>query len=205
MITSQISEDEWTDALKTLPVWNPPDSPILVVAPHPDDETLGAGGLIKAQRLRGFQVLIAAVTDGEKAYSNAPGLARVRRLEQADALARLGVTTENIIRFGFPDSDVSSRERELVQRLAALVSPNTQLIAPWKGDFHSDHEACGRAAEQVAQLTGAKLASYFFWTWHFGTVPLLDGTPLRRLPLVPECLGAKIAALRDGVPSAVGS
>jgi LmbE family N-acetylglucosaminyl deacetylase len=195
MIVSVVNEAEWAAALNRLPVWNPPEAPMLVLAPHPDDETLGAGGLIKAQRLRGLDVSIAAVTDGEKAYADTEGLAAVRRVEQTEAVARLGVKSEKIVRFGLPDGSVASREQELVERLAALVSQDTHLVAPWKGDFHADHEACGRAAEQVAYLTGARLTSYFFWTWHFGTVPLIAALSLRRFLLTPELLAAKTAAL----------
>ncbi len=48
--------------------WQPSERPVLVVAPHRDDETLGAGGLIAAQRSRGIEVRVVAVTDGEMAY-----------------------------------------------------------------------------------------------------------------------------------------
>ncbi len=63
---------------------------------------------------------------------------------------------------------------ELVDKLLPFVTKDTHLVAPWRGDFHPDHEACGRAAEQVAFQTGATLTSYFFWTWHRGTTTSLD-------------------------------
>jgi LmbE family N-acetylglucosaminyl deacetylase len=65
-----------------------------VVAPHPDDETLAAGGLIATQRSRHLPVTLLAVTDGEAAYPDVPDLARTRRLEQARAAVALGVTHE---------------------------------------------------------------------------------------------------------------
>lgn len=196
MIVPIVKEAEWLEALDSLPVWSPPDAAMLVVAPHPDDETLGTGGLIRAQRLRGLDVSIAAVTDGEKAYTDAKGLAAVRRVEQAEAVACLGVKSEKIVRFGLPDGGVASCEQELAEMLMPLVSPDTHLVAPWKGDFHADHEACGRAAEKVARTTGATLTSYFFWTWHFGTVTLVAPLPLRRFLLKPEWVGAKTEALK---------
>ena len=88
MIVPIVMEADWIEGLKPLPVWNPPETvAVLVLAPHPDDETLGAGGLIKAQCLRGLEVSIAAVTDGKKAYADAEGLAAIRRVEQVDAVA----------------------------------------------------------------------------------------------------------------------
>lgn len=54
----------------------------LVVAPHRDDETLLAGGLIASQRRRGIDVQVVAVTDGESAYGGADKrLAQRRRGE----------------------------------------------------------------------------------------------------------------------------
>ena len=67
MIESLVTEPEWLAALSSLPVWEPTTAPMLIVAPHPDDETLGAGGLIAAQRARGVDIILAAVTDGQRA------------------------------------------------------------------------------------------------------------------------------------------
>ncbi len=196
MIQPLVSETEWLDALSSSPLWDPPKLPMLIVAPHPDDETLGAGGLIAAQSSRGINILVAAVTDGERAYPDAPGLAQLRQTEQTEALARLGVSSDRIVRFGLPDSDVASREDQLVERLAPLVSENTHVIAPWSGDFHPDHQACGRSSEQVARKAGALLTSYFFWTWHFGKLADLHGLSLRRFALTPTLLRAKTDALQ---------
>ena len=196
MIESLVKEPDWLPALNSLPVWEPSTAPMLIVAPHPDDETLGAGGLIAAQRARGIDVVVAAVTDGERAYPDAQGLGDLRRPEQSCALARLGVPSEKILRFSLPDSDVTAWEQTLVERLTPLVSPATHVIAPWQGDFHPDHTACGRAAEHVARKAGATLTSYFFWTWHFGTPALIASLPLRRFLLNDRLLQSKTEALR---------
>jgi LmbE family N-acetylglucosaminyl deacetylase len=189
------TEEDWSETLKGLTPWHPTASPIVLIAPHPDDETLGAGGLLAAQRDRGVDVTVVAVTDGENAYANCIGLGGVRRLEQERALDRLGIPAEKIIRFGLPDSSVEAHTNELIERLISLVSGSTHLLAPWRGDFHPDHEACGKAAEEVARRTGATLTSYFFWTWHLGSVALLDGLPLRSFLLTENQMHAKAEAL----------
>ena len=48
--------------------WEPPRKLTVVVAPHPDDETLLSGGLIAHQARAGVPVIVLAVTDGEAAY-----------------------------------------------------------------------------------------------------------------------------------------
>ncbi len=195
MIVPIVSESEWLNHLRDVPLLSVPSKPLLIIAPHPDDETLGAGGLIAAQRLQGVEVLVAAVTDGEKAFPGASGLAAARRKEQAHALNRLGVSEDNIIRFQLPDGDVESHEDELVKRLTPLITAETHVVAPWRNDFHADHGACGRAAELVAHRSGATLTWYFFWTWHFGTRHFRDALQLRRFPLSAELLRAKTEAL----------
>lgn len=195
MAMPEAAETEWLAALCSAPVWIPPKTEILVVAPHPDDETLGAGGLIAYARSQGVEVKIAAVTDGEKAYPDTPGLAELRRGEQANAVNRLGVSSDRISRFGLPDGDVTSHEGDLTEQLSLLISQNTHVVAPWQGDFHPDHQACGRAAERVAKQRGAAISFYFFWTWHYGTVSLLERLPIRRFPLTTELMVAKSEAL----------
>ncbi len=183
--------------LSALPQWEPSDRPLLVISPHPDDETIGTGGLITCQIIKGIPVTVVAVTDGEVAYGNCPGLGALRQTEQERALKLLGVATRDIIRFRMPDSCVEQHESVLIDRLLGLVSQDTHIIAPWKGDFHPDHQACGRAAETVANLSGARLTSYFFWTWHRGTPALLHELNLQRLQLQKRERNTKWNALQE--------
>lgn len=194
-IVPLVDEEEWLGLLNPLPVWHVPSKPILLVSPHPDDETLGAGGLIRGQYLCGCDVTVAAVTDGENAYPGTAGLGELRRVEQTDALAKLGVDADNIIRFALPDSNVVAKEQELTERLTDLTSQDTHIVAPWSGDFHPDHQACGRAAQQAARNKGASLTWYFFWTWHFGNPSTIAALDLLRFPLPPDLLRTKLEAL----------
>lgn len=195
MVGTTVTEAEWLAILGDVSEWHPPNLPTLIVAPHPDDETLGAGGLIAAQRSRGVEVRVVAVTDGEKAYPDTPGLGAQREEEQANALERLSVTRECIRRFRFPDGDVASFERPLEEQLSPMISSETLVVTPWKGDRHPDHEACGRVAERLARRAGAALCSYFFWTWHWGNAKDFSGLPLRRFNLDGRWLRAKREAL----------
>ncbi len=189
-----VSEQQWLPILENACEWTPPRKPTLVISPHPDDETLGAGGLIAWQALCGVPVTVAAVTDGEAAYPNFPGLAQIRRVEQQQAVEALGAQV-SIVRLGIPDSAVQSHEAELETRLRPLIAKDTLVIAPWKNDWHPDHEACARAAEKLCHEAGAELISYVFWTWHRRTPEIFDGVALRRFELSAELAAAKRAAL----------
>ena len=202
------AEETWIDYLKSAPEWRPEEKLTVVVSPHPDDETLGAGGLIATQRLRGTPVKLLAVTDGEAAYTDVPDLGRKRRAEQLDAADALGMARDCVVHLALRDSGVAESESLLADRIEACVTSETLLVAPWARDPHPDHEACGRAAAVAASRTGAKLISYFFWTWHWFTLECLKGLPLRRLVLSDDARLRRERALachrsqlhRDGEP-----
>ena len=196
MIAPIVNEPTWRERRNELPAWQPPLVPTLVVSPHPDDETLATGGLIAFLRAHDVPVTVVAVTDGENCYEGETEMGVVRTGEQERALLRLGVSSGAIQRFHMTDSDVSAHEEELTARLGALLSPGMHVVAPWTGDFHPDHEACGRAARAAALAHGTLLTESLFWTWHRGTPELLDGMRLVRLPLDLGQCHVKEEALR---------
>lgn len=197
MITPLVDELSWLLRLGNLPAWTPPLVHTVVIAPHPDDETLGAGGLIAHLRSHSVDVTILAITDGENAYADAIDIRCTRQREQNAALARLGVPASSIHRLHLTDSAVTESEDALVDLLLPHISATTHVLAPWPGDFHPDHEACGRAAQKAAVQRGAPLTSYLFWTWHRAPLDLLDGHPLVSFALDPADRRAKLEALRS--------
>ncbi|KYH31714.1 PIG-L family deacetylase [Neomoorella mulderi] len=94
---------------------------ILVISPHPDDETLGAGGLIAEARDRGDAVKVVIMTNGdgfrrgvEKFNGPLPAGAsdflqygQVRQQEAITALGVLGVKSSDIIFLGYPDGGLA--------------------------------------------------------------------------------------------------
>lgn len=193
VIFSVIDDQQWLTTLAEVTAWTPQPLPALVVAPHPDDETLGAGALIATLRAQGVPVTVVAVTDGENAYDTSPAdrktLGRLREAEQTQALEKLGVEADSIHRLRLTDSGLMDLQEELTRHLLALAEDGMQIIAPWSGDFHPDHMACAHAAKAVAKAKGLPLISYFFWTWHRGTIDLLAGLPLGRF--VPDAAASQ--------------
>jgi LmbE family N-acetylglucosaminyl deacetylase len=196
LITPIVDEQTWLSALHGLPLFDPGDRPVAVISPHPDDETLAAGGLIAALRQRDVPVLIISVTDGENAYGVDPaGLRETRRSEQSSAVQELGASEKSLIRFGLTDSGVTQQREGLVEMLASHLSESFHVLAPWTGDFHPDHEVCGWAAQEAARQVGARLSWYFFWMWHRGTPALLSGMHLSAFPLTDRLSETKLRAL----------
>jgi LmbE family N-acetylglucosaminyl deacetylase len=197
MIIPVSYEADWQSVFAVAPSWDPPRGNTIIIAPHPDDETLATGGFIAAQTSMGLDVKVIAVTDGENAYLDSTDLGRIRRVEQEKALRTLGVRSSDVIRLEFPDCDVADYSNDLVERLLPFISEETHVIAPWPGDFHPDHEACGKAAERAVEIAGGKLSFYFFWTWHRGTATLLQGLPVQSFALSSAQQNIKLEALRQ--------
>jgi LmbE family N-acetylglucosaminyl deacetylase len=141
-------------------------SSVAILAAHPDDEVLGAGGIVCLLAAAGARLRLIAVTDGEASHrgrGDMGALARRRARERAAALRELGAAKAEVIRLGLPDSGLEGREREIASAAKDLVAGFDACLAPWDGDIHGDHEAVGRAARQVSS------PCYHFpiWMWHW--------------------------------------
>jgi LmbE family N-acetylglucosaminyl deacetylase len=184
------------DAVGAWPVLDPADlGHPLVVAPHPDDEVLGAGGLLA----RIGHADIVAVTDGEASHPHAGisrDLARLRPAETVAALAALGGRF-TVRRLGHPDGGID--EAALTATLTAMLSPGRVCLATWRGDGHPDHEAAGRAAAAACAATGARLLEYPVWMWHWASPgdPRVRWDLARRVPLDDAVMAAKSAAIAE--------
>ena len=161
----------WADAVERAEPWQPNEHPVLVVVPHPDDESLMFGGLLaRFARLR-TPVHVLAVTDGGAAYPDtvdAKSLARLRRAEQRDALSELGLGGATVTRLGIPDGSVADHEDALVDAIAAAVDEASigSVLTPWDHDHHADHETCGRAARRARRhhVQSYTIVSGLFWS-----------------------------------------
>ncbi len=173
---------------------------VVVVAAHPDDESLGAGGLLSRAARSDLRVTVVVATDGEKSHPASPThsaerLATLRRAEVCRAVSILG-SEISVELMGQPDGRLAEHEQELLLRLVALVGDgrHTLLIAPWRHDGHPDHEAAGRVSAATAARTGARLLEYPVWFWHWGEPADAPWDRLRTLALDPVDLAAKASA-----------
>ncbi len=174
---------------------------VLVVAAHPDDETLGAAGLVRAAADAGLGVEVAAATSGEGSHpgSRTHDRARLARVRDVELEAAVGVLAPacRVHRLGLPDGGLADREDELAERLSGLLGEgaSTLVVAPWRSDGHPDHEAAGRAAARAARDGGAPLLEYPVWLWHWGSEDDVPWDDAVRLDLDRDARTAKTAAI----------
>jgi LmbE family N-acetylglucosaminyl deacetylase len=152
---------------------------LVVVTPHPDDEILGAGGLIQKALTEGVLVEVVAVTDGEASHPHSRAaevldLPSVRARETETALRRLGWDRPTVTRLELPDGHLAERRRDLDVALSDILLPDDLCVAPWRHDGHPDHDTCGESAVSAARSVGAKSLSFLVWTWHWADPVGLD-------------------------------
>jgi LmbE family N-acetylglucosaminyl deacetylase len=192
------TEQEWLRVIDALPALGLDDLAgrrVVVVAPHPDDESLGIGGTVAMLAAAGAPVTFVCVTDGEAAPTPLARLDRVRRAELDQAVRRL-VPAPRVVRYGLPDGRLSMCANELEARLSAEIGRGDLVFATLDGDGHPDHDAVGAAARSVACAVGAELWWYPVWAWHWhdpATSPI--ATQGRRIDLTPAAMDAKRTAI----------
>ncbi|NLA34112.1 MAG: PIG-L family deacetylase [Actinobacteria bacterium] len=205
------SEHEWNAVCAALPpfVW-PSRERLVVVSPHPDDETLGSGGAMSAAAQRGMGIVLLSVTDGEAAFDEL-GLAARRRGEVTAALAVLVGDGRAEHHFAsLPDGAVSDAVEQLVTIITATIRPNDLVITPLPDDGHPDHAATARAAAAACSTVGAALWHAPIWAWHChapatssirrGRRVELTDEDRRRKRLAVECFPSQTGGLEPVVP-----
>jgi LmbE family N-acetylglucosaminyl deacetylase/SAM-dependent methyltransferase len=166
-------EHAWTPLIDALPLLDPPGphDHVAVLAAHPDDETLGAGGLLALAASIGARVTLVVATDGENSHPTSPTtrpeqLACRRRRELYAAIAELAPAAD-VRLLGLPDGRLAEHCAELASALAEINPPPTVLVTPWIGDQHPDHAAGARAGATIAKAVGARHWQYPIWGWHW--------------------------------------
>lgn len=209
-------EQDWAAAgLDALPQLEPPpaDARVLVVAAHPDDETLGAGGLISSTAARGGRIQVLVATDGEASHPHSPThsrarLAQLRRTEVTEAVGLLAHAT-TVEFLGLPDGTLAEHTDELAAAIGERLDTSTHVISPWRGDRHPDHEACAVATGRaIGSRTGIAHWQYPIWAWHWASADSPSGddadrsegkgvpwSALHRFELSDAALSAKTTAM----------
>ena len=142
----------------------------LIVAPHPDDETLGCGGAIALLRSIGCDVRVLVISDGTLSHPNSrkyPRLAllKLRESETISALAILGVEATAIKFLRLQDGSVSEQNADISSYLAQ-ISPQIVFL-PLRYDPHPDHRASFQLVSKALTSLNMtpRLLEYPIWDW----------------------------------------
>lgn len=150
-----------------------PKTPVVIFAPHPDDEVIGCGGTIARLCQRGCTVDIVYVTDGAASHRGSPlwpqrRLREMREREAARGAAQLGLGGHHLhfMRAADGKLDMPGYDlRGLAERMQRkLVRFNPKVVfSPWIFDRHGDHRIVAHMVRKL--LRGSKTALFEYDVW----------------------------------------
>jgi LmbE family N-acetylglucosaminyl deacetylase len=186
---------------------------LLILAPHPDDESLATGGLIQAALARGARVRVLLLTNGDNnpwpqrllerrwrigAHERARWGARRKREAEA-ALDRLGVPRPAVRFLELPDQGITRLLMRGDAQLAEILAKEfrefapTVFVGPSLDDAHPDHSAARVLTELLlAQLPAAALRRYEYLVHRPSIIP---GGHSVSLALTHSQIATKLAAI----------
>jgi len=175
----------------------------LIVAPHPDDETIGAG--IWMDRHPGCEITLLHITDGsprDLANARAAGFrgrrayAAARRRELHAALRMVGVNRSQLRIFSYVDKETYLHLPELISRMTALIHklrPTLVLCPAYEGG-HPDHDSAALAVAAARTRVSTPFRHREYPLYHAGPDGAMitgrflneSNTPLEVCPLTPQ-------------------
>lgn len=187
----------------------------LVIAPHPDDESLGCGGAIALLRKYECEVAVLTVSDGTLSHPNskkypAPKLRELREREMIAALDILGVSEQDVTFLRLKDRNVPGESADgftaavkTAQKFLAKIEPQTVLI-PWRRDPHPDHRASWQIFSRAVgnRENDCRVLEYPIWLWEMAQpedLPFEENIRIYRLKVDAASSALKHSAIRAHV------
>ncbi|CCH02648.1 LmbE family protein [Fibrella aestuarina BUZ 2] len=153
----------------------------LVLAPHPDDESLGCGGTLALLRQADYPVHVVFVSDGTQSHPNSPTYPadRLRDLREAEAraaLVELGIPEAMSTFLRLPDRAVPVAGAPGFNEQAAALAEQIQsfrpttVLVPYERDPHPDHRATYQLLDEALKAvpTRPRVLEYLIWLWELG-------------------------------------
>ncbi len=152
--------------------------PIVVVAPHPDDDVLGCGGLICASLDRGTEVRVVSLTRGEASHPSSASfpaemLGSLRVREQYASLRALGWSRPQLLNGRLPDGGVErsltdgARSQATSAWLESATRGSRAIFVTCPYDEHPDHQA----AANLAHGLGGSTPVFHYRVWPSSRAP----------------------------------
>ncbi len=148
---------------------------LIVIAPHPDDESLACGGLIAEARAEKRPTQVVIVTDGTGSHAASPShpkdrLRRLREEEARQAVGELGLDPDrDLVFLRLPDRFVPNKGPSAQKAIDGIVRGVDEvgaqaLFVSWRHDPHCDHQASYRIARGVQnRVSRLRLYEYSVW------------------------------------------
>lgn len=183
-------------------------SRVLVISPHPDDESIGCGGTLRKHVAAGDLVRAVFLTSGEKGGHgrNEEETARQREQEARIAADVLGIGEIEFLRL--PDGAVRATQTAVSRLRQSLINWKPQVIyLPHAEEAHTDHRAAVRLLKQaLSELKryAPRILMYEIWTPLQQLSEIVDITPF--VPVKREAIRAHRSqcAVMDFVAAALG-
>jgi len=150
----------------------------LIVAPHPDDETFGCGGLIRLKSAAGVPVRVVILTDGEAVAQGVcddrETVVAARKREALNACQRLGVEAGSVSWLHLPDGKMPHPGQPGFAEAARALRAELERCAPQEiycphaQDVHPDHLAATRLTEEAVRLWSRPCSLFYYpvWMWY---------------------------------------
>lgn len=160
--------------------------PIVILAPHPDDESLGCGGLIATRAAEGRRVVVVVVTDGRAllrrfGIDRDPTELEVSAMRKDETRRSVGILTRGkgeIVFLDVPNEELVAQQAAATQRVTALLAElkpaELYVTSPFEG--HAEHIATHAIAKAACAASGACREVFEF------IVTLKRGTDLASVP-----------------------
>lgn len=179
-----------------------PRGRVLVMAPHPDDEVFGCGGLIATLCAEGHAPHVVVLTGGGGSHRGCcptpeTEIVKARRELTRRAMTLLGLPDGNLHQLDFTDGSIGEcfarpEYREQIEQLIARVKPD-MILVPHKGEGWPDHLAVRYMGLELAP-EGAEVWEYCVWFWYY-IQRHLDWKNARQLKMTGTEHGLKLQAI----------
>lgn len=149
------------------------EGPTLIMAPHPDDEVLGCGGLIASLCEAGNPPHIVIMTGGGGALRGHASISEEtviteRRKLTLNSAKYLGLPESNIHFLDFTDGNISAKptlEMERLRKIIEVLQPQN-IFVPHSGEGWPDHLTTAKIVGDL-KPKGVKLYEYAVWMWYY--------------------------------------
>lgn len=173
----------------------------LIIAPHPDDEVIGCGGLIARLVAEGKTPHIVIMTRGEGSHHGCCTLfpneiQQARSTLSHKALSALGVGEEYVHQLDFTDGGIAADTPQVTQLrdLILALNPSSIFVPHW-GEGWPDHVNAANLVKKLTEGGKAEVYEYCVWMWYYNVWRGLDWKNAFKLSMTPQEHQLKLKAM----------